>query len=153
MSTDTVNHILTEHTTTDLLELAPTGLEELIKKLSSSSSECNPTGTVHHVNIHMMDQLMEPLKTETQESSSSESSTGKHQPTSGRNGTEESPDTDTVPDTEEPTTNTEQLKLVVDGFHKLNQISDTSSSELNLTGIVHHAQLDTEVELHTLLLT
>ena len=90
LPTDTVPSILTEHTTTDQLLLAPTGLEELIKKLSSSSSECNPTGTAHHVNIHTMDtQLLEPLKTETQESSSSESSTGKHQPTSGRNGTEE----------------------------------------------------------------
>jgi hypothetical protein len=104
LPTDTVKLISIKLITTEPLLLVPTGLDKLIRKLDSSSSECNPTGIAHHAHTHTMDtQLKELLKTETQESSSSESSTGKHQPTSGRNGIEESKDTDTAQVTRDKT--------------------------------------------------
>jgi hypothetical protein len=151
--TDTVPDTRNLPTTTETSLTALDGSLKLIRKLDSSSTDSNPTGIAHHAHTPILDtQPLELLKTETLESSSTESSTGKHQPTSGKNGTEESLDTDTALATEELHTHSEPSNNAVTGLDKSSQESDSSSSESNPTGIAHHAQPDTEVELHTLLL-
>jgi hypothetical protein len=132
----------------------PTGLDQSTKKLDSSSTDNNPTGIAHHAHTPTLDtQPLELPSMSTPESSSTESSTGEPQLTSGKNGTEESQDTDTAAHTDKHSTSSEPSTNAVPGLDKFNQLPDGSSSENNPTGIAHHAHHNTEdTQLQELLL-
>jgi hypothetical protein len=138
--------------TTDLHLLVLTGLERSTDMPNGSSSDLNPTGIAHHAQDPTMVELA-ALLPKTPTSTSIESRTGKLQLGDGKNGTEELLSTDTVPDTRNQHSTTEVSELVVTGSEELIEKLDTSSSENNPTGIVHHAHtptLDTPLlELHT----
>jgi hypothetical protein len=152
-STDTALDTRRLHTHSETSQLVVDGLDKLTQKPDGSSGENNPTGTAHHAHIPTEVQPLELLLIRTQESTSTESSDGEHQPTFGKNGTEELLDTDTAQVTEELSTSSEMLELAVTGLNKPIQLLDTSSSENNPTGIAHHAQQDIEdTQLNTLLL-
>jgi len=113
-------------------------------KLDSSSSECNPTGIAHHAHTPTLDTRPLELHTRTPESSLSESSTGDHQP--GLESTEELPGTDIATDTETTTTLSESSKTAVLTSERPTQKLNTSSSDINPTGIallVQNHTLDT----------
>jgi hypothetical protein len=149
--TDTVPDTRNQPTTTEALRTVRTGLNQLMTKPDTSSSESKATGIAHHAQSHTEEDLPE-LPSTTQESTLIESSTGDHQLTSS--GIRESPDSDTVPVTRNLHSITEVLKIVQTGSNKLTEKLDTSSSDINPTGIVHHAHQATEdTQLQELLLT
>jgi len=83
-STDTAQDTRRQAMVSETSISVVTGLEKLILKQDSSSSELNPTGIVHlaHSITRVIPSTL--LLTETPEFTSTESSTGNHQPSNGK---------------------------------------------------------------------
>jgi hypothetical protein len=141
---DTVPDIESLLTTTEPSRLVVSGPNQLMMKPNGSSSENNPTGIAHHAHTPIMDiQLPEP-HTITQESSYTESSTGDHQYTHGANSITSKLEEDSAEDTREPTTSSDKSKTVLNGYKWSDHTLDTSTTDINPTGIAHHAHHHTE---------
>jgi hypothetical protein len=123
-----------------------TGLSKLIEKLDTSSSENNPTGIALLAHSTIRVPLNTLLKTRTPESTSTRiSQDGRNQPSDGKTPTRELHTTDIAQAIPRLCITPELLNNAVNGLETLIQTPDSSSSEDNLTGIAHHAQLHTEV--------
>jgi hypothetical protein len=114
--TDTAH--LTERlcTTPELFNNVLNGLETLIQTPDGSSSEDNLTGIAHLAQLHTEEPTPPELpKTREPESTSIQSRTGNHQPSSGKTRSEELHITDTAHLTERLCTTPELLRSVPNG--------------------------------------
>jgi hypothetical protein len=151
---DTVPDIESHPTATEPLRLVVSGSNQLMTKPNGSSSENNPTGIAHHAHTPTMDTAPPEPHTITQESSYTESSTGDHQYTHGARNTTSLLEEDSAEATTELTTSSDPLKLVLTGSEWSDHTLDTSTTDINPTGIAHHAHHHTEVtQLQELLRT
>ena len=134
-----------------MLTNAVTGLNQLTQKPDTSCSDTLETSIAHHAQSSITVQPLTPPET-TQSCTSIESLDGEDHTTNGILPTEELQSTDTVRDTRREPSTTETSLTVPTGLEESIRKLDTSSSENNPTGIVHHAHTTTEVTQPTELL-